>query len=1631
MDCRLLLAPPRPGMNRRHHHPLFALALTCFLLLPAASLWADEPPNAEAAKEDKPAPAPKAEPAKPANPPAPQPRLPQGPLRFNIQVQGGRAVVLPRAVAGAGTGDLEDIVNFARDRDAEQLLKKAAGFLEEKRFSESARALGAIIEAPEDFFFQPEGDQAPFRSLKAEAERLLGSMPSEGRQAYDLQFGPRAAELLRQALRDRDWNKLTDVSRRFFHTDAGYQATYLLGQYHLDHQRPLAAGLCFERLKSAGPPARKLEPALSLQLAAAWLKAGMPDRSREVLVALKDQFGAEQVVIEGQPVPWFARESQAVSWLEQQVGSPHRGPDAQRDAWAMLRGDPARNASATGGIPLLDSEGDCWSIPNYEDAGVEKLVENLSQTYRDANFSALPVFQPLAVGDVVLMRTISTLLAVDFQTGKRLWNVPVDENWGEVTDLRGAIAQQGNASQIVSLLDQRLWDDATYGSLSSDGRFVFSVEDLNLNLPTANQQPRMVVLPNGRRLPAPAWPRNFNRLAAHDIKSGKLKWELGGPRGEYELPLAGAFFLGPPLPLLDVVYAIAEINGEIRVVAIDAKTGEVQWGQQLVVVELDVLQDASRRFSGVSPSYSDGVLICPTGSSAVVALDLTTRSLLWGYRYANTSSTQPTLIGRRIGAMIMFSGRPREEADRWMDSSAIIAGGRVLVTPIESNEIHCLNLLDGQVLWKKPRGDNLYVGGVHDQKVIVVGRSGVMALRLEDGEPAWSAPVEYPSGGAPSGRGFLADGRYYLPLASAEVIAIDLDQGALVERSRSRKPYVPGNLVCHRGMILSQNVESLNTFYELDTLKRQVAAAIDANPQDPDALAQRGALALHHGDVHAAIADLRKSFDLAPRPRTRDLLIDALFEGLNSDFADYSELGGKLEQLISTPDERSRFIRIMAEGLRAQGKHRAAFDLYLQLTGDPAGALTVDRLSDARRVRRDRWTQAGLASFYQALSADERAQIDALIARRADQAAQAAGPEALKQFIDFFGFHPAGDLARDRLAQRLAAAGDWLGAELLWRQVVRSSDQNLSRQAVVRLALAMKEAGRPDLARHYATPLESDLASVVCLDGKTGRQWAAEILADPIPDAPSQIWPVGRILKERDERQRPTSRYFPAELSPPGEIYPGLMTVEMSQDRQTIVGRDGNGVERWKASLGDPGFRQNVNPSVLQARSAGNLVVVSLGGRIMGIDTLTASGAAVARVLWTEDAGESVPGLTNQVGVHVRQIELPWGQHRNLVSDGFGRPAGALGQLTDNYCCLQRGRELVAIDPRSGDTLWMRGDVEPASEIFGDDQFVFVVPPAASEALVLSAVDGRELGKRSVTPFNQRVVTLGRRLVSWQSEAGRSVFRMTDAWEQKHLWRHEFASGAKAYQADGELLGVVEPEGRFVAIRLFDGKIVIDAPIEAEKSLLEIYLLPSRERLLLFTNRPWTSNQEGVSVQAVPGMLNNPLLTGMVYGFDRGSGQLLWRAALDKQGLTLDQPRDLPVLVLASRIYERQGVQGGVNTEPYTSVLCLDKRTGAIAYQEKFKGHIGIFELVALPEERIVELKLVRHTVRMKFTDQPLEPEAAPPGDAPAGDAHENAQPTPAPQPGDQGRLRPRCAPITLESRVLREQPWNFEESLG
>jgi hypothetical protein len=269
---------------------------------------------------------------------------------------------------------------------------------------------------------------------------------------------------------------------------------------------------------------------------------------------------------------------------------------------------------------------------------------------------------------------------------------------------------------------------------------------------------------------------------------------------------------------------------------------------------------------------------------------------------------------------------------------------------------------------------------------------------------------------------------------------------------------------------------------------------------------------------------------------------------------------------------------------------------------------------------------------------------------------------------------------------------------------------------------------------------------------------------------------------------------------------------------------------------------------------------------------------------------------------------------------------------------------------------------------------VFVVAPNGSEAVVYRATDGQELGRRQIPSANERMSFLGRNILTFSTAGGKTTIRLFDPWDQRDVWEApKFAAGAKANLWRQETLAVLEPAGRIVLLDVADGRMLADSPIEQLPSTAEVYLLGSRENWVVVTNRTGQSDVRMNNMHPIPGGASNPKIDGFACGFDRRTGKKLWETKVERQGLYLDQPSELPVLVFASHVYN---VAAG-STQPSVSVHVIDKRTGKEIHKKTTAGSVANYELAADLDKKTIDLKIVRDSIRMVFSpDPPAEPEA-------------------------------------------------------
>jgi hypothetical protein len=316
----------------------------------------------------------------------------------------------------------------------------------------------------------------------------------------------------------------------------------------------------------------------------------------------------------------------------------------------------------------------------------------------------------------------------------------------------------------------------------------------------------------------------------------------------------------------------------------------------------------------------------------------------------------------------------------------------------------------------------------------------------------------------------------------------------------------------------------------------------------------------------------------------------------------------------------------------------------------------------------------------------------------------------------------------------------------------------------------------------------------------------------------------------------------------------------------------------------------------------------------------------------------------------------------------FGEQVGTIGPVTREHVILLNGHKLMALEPLTGKALWMREGVAPGTELFGDEELLYALPPDESQAVVYNAVDGTVRGSRAVPPERLRVDYLGRHVVTFESQQSQSVLALRDPWSGKDLWSRTFEESSQRTLIGFDEAAVLEPSGKLTIVSLADGTVHFEAATEPEPHLQQIHVIRSRDHYVLIANT--------VAGNAVPGAvwgnIGSPMIVfrGRVYGFDRATAKRLWVQEFDKHGIDLHQPENLPILTfMASFSQQRPSPQ-------QFSLTLLDKRTGRLVFDNRnFDEQLLFVEYEPDVVQKQLELRFLKGALRLTFTDKPIPEE--------------------------------------------------------
>jgi outer membrane protein assembly factor BamB len=419
----------------------------------------------------------------------------------------------------------------------------------------------------------------------------------------------------------------------------------------------------------------------------------------------------------------------------------------------------------------------------------------------------VPGLRPLVIGDRLVVRTYDDARVLSL----------VDENqaggtkaggivWVGAPGERGLVAlldrePAGKATVTAWLgklpqadLAQAIVENALAGALSHDGQRVFWVD--HLTVPQAPHPPGPI---KGKKLKgnvgAEQEPDEMrarqerNVLWAIELKSGKIAWRAGLNNSTKQDPFGRSHFLGVPCLVKDQLYALNETNeGELRLVVLEASTGSVRSMHVLdsVAVGHRFMGNARRQVHAAQMVADPSTVVCVPHTGKVFGVAPQGNTVRWTYEY---------------GMVMPAAGGPNQSGF-WKDSTPFLHDGKVVFTTADSEEVHCLNLQDGRLLWKKRPPDGLYLAGILGDKVLVVTSSGCRALALKDGQEAWHV-----ESGCPSGIGAFDKNIYLLPVKlgaaskAPQIVYLDAEKGQIVGTSPLKE--VPGNLALYQDEIIS------------------------------------------------------------------------------------------------------------------------------------------------------------------------------------------------------------------------------------------------------------------------------------------------------------------------------------------------------------------------------------------------------------------------------------------------------------------------------------------------------------------------------------------------------------------------------------------------------------------------------------------------------------------------------------------------------------------------------------------------------------------------------------------------------------------------------------------------------------
>ncbi|MEZ6051435.1 MAG: PQQ-binding-like beta-propeller repeat protein [Planctomycetaceae bacterium] len=1408
-----------------------------------------------------------------------------------------------------------------RDRRHHLLLKRGTQSLQDGRSLEAISHLQALLDASQDAFFWGNDASQP-RGARSEVIGQFHSSPDSVRQDYERLFGDRAKDLFVRYLETCHDEFLVELTQRYGPSNSARDAAVhqlLLSHdtgHHL-HAQEWARFLAADPFHWNG-----LSPSLK---------------------NLVDRHLSEAVAHDVSPTQRYRPEHFQSTQLVSHVSldeQPRENPAPYPVPIWTARFDADLPAS-------VSDQADVLNNPDYTAANVISESHGTWMHHlMDFGLPVASVNDAIVADDVLIFRDFTHARAVNLFTGQEIWRYACASSLAAAAQ---SLEQPGHGHQGNSLdFHARFSGNSVFGRLATDEHCVFLIDQCTSRSPFPDQ---LVALPVRNRTAETSG-------TSTDLHLANPLWMRGTHSGIDHDDLRDAAFLGCPLCVDGRLYLLVEADQQISLFALDAGTGRTIWKQPIALVERPVTEDALRLRTSCTPVYHNGIICCPTEIGVVVGVEALTGRLEWVYDHMNDEQRSNS------GRWAYSRGRNSDRA--LLPNHVYLQHGRLIYLPVRSQEVHCLDVVTGRLIWKQPRNNAIAIGGVTESSVLLLGDRECVALNSTDGRLLWQTSTP-----EPAGTGIVSGDLFLLPISNGPCLSINLRDGQIESRRFNRLMHrlsgddqaSAGNLLAHEHVIIATTPLGIRVYPQAQHRLARLRDVATRRPLSSTEQLLHAQLLMTIGEIDTAGEVLQQLLVFDPseeiQQETELLLREVLYARLDNAKDPFPTLQ-QLADMAHTDDEQ---LRLQLSRLSVSLQYDDA--LMLIETLDAFQSLPTSTLITLDGD--ESYTVSAEQCFRDRLSMlldDEQPQLNIALTdyleSRSLELLQSKEVPDLERFVTLFADWPETRPVQSLLAERWIAAGRTQEAEQLL--LSHTSDDGTRAPAVSSRLLN-------ELYVAQGMRWESEQQLTTGRKGVSSEPVWKTRLARLGPDAeflslrmarPATLNPVDALQTAMIEQaSTPT-------LAPRYQVLEHLCTESCNQGEEC-------GCQRARRLRDTEGLRRVFVPQL-----SGSILVLDQGSnksprthsRLTLVDRETGLSQGVVDVpsaYWplprpTNAGTGHMMVISNDAthGISLLEAKTLW----SIVPETSRRTNEKIkvGPIGTDFCVLQSTQELQVVHPATGRTLWKRTHLPPgiglqgneSIGILGDSQSLCVFDEDQTSYTLYHTQSGREIreGTRILASGANRRNrwAVGRHLVEVVSDATGSRLSIWDSLNDRLTMDIPLAERLVAPLPGDEDFACITSDGRLQVIHADNAEFLLDVSFEDStrtdgRTLLEELLASSSliafaDRDRFYINFATDSDKTELNLTAPTDEFDLPHIRvrGRLIAIDRVTSKLLWSRIVPDACLPV-QPEAAPaVLTLLSRATDDRPNRTRGHTPQTTSLTVefLDPLTGiTLAHREQ------------------------------------------------------------------------------------------------